>query len=166
MNNLFLPILTPHSLKFIDKCHRYGHVKPCGSSIKNDTYKPIDWIYIHCSSQYWPCAFCDRRIKMGSLVMWQIMTINKSWRTESTKREERFEERWVEIQSKSSHTTNFRIEIGDHKDTRSIGCCNGCLIQSIRLGVIFKTWYKGIEITISLAYVDGSQWMKTKNVQK
>ena len=37
MNNLFLHILTPYSLKSIKKCQRYGHLNACESSFKNDT---------------------------------------------------------------------------------------------------------------------------------
>ena len=46
MNNLSLHILTPQSLKSIDKCLIYGHFNACGSSFKNDTwaYININWI--------------------------------------------------------------------------------------------------------------------------
>ena len=38
MNNLFLHILTPHSLKSIDKYQRYVHINACGLSLRNDTH--------------------------------------------------------------------------------------------------------------------------------
>ena len=37
IDNLFLHILTPHSLKFIDKWQRSGHFTACGFNFKNDT---------------------------------------------------------------------------------------------------------------------------------
>ena len=69
MNNLFLHILTPHSLKSIDMCHRYGHFNACGlvDQVLKVTPKPIDWIYTRCS-QYWVCVFYDRQIQICSLV--------------------------------------------------------------------------------------------------
>ena len=55
MNNLVLHILTPHSLKSIDKCQRYGHVNACGSHFKM-TLKPIDWIYTHTAAANTRCV--------------------------------------------------------------------------------------------------------------
>ena len=43
MDNLFLDISTPDSLKSVDKCQRYGHFNACGSISKMPP-KPIDWI--------------------------------------------------------------------------------------------------------------------------
>ena len=40
------------------------------------------------------------------------------------------------------------------------------VIESIGLDVIFKTWSTSLEMTISLAFVNGFQWMRCQNVQK
>ena len=46
MNNLFLRILTCHSLKSIDKCQRYGQLNAHGSSFEMAP-SPDDRIYVY-----------------------------------------------------------------------------------------------------------------------
>ena len=98
-----LHILKSHSLKSIDKINARDMVY-CGSSFKSDTKV----IYTHSSSQY---AFYDCQIQVCSLVMWLITAINKSWRMDLTEGTSWRMLNTVEIQSKSSHTTNCRFEI-------------------------------------------------------
>ena len=86
MNNLFLHILTPHSLIPIGKCQRYGHFRAYGSSFKNGTWA--------CWQDFTPSAAANtgcelfmtaNHIQILILVMWLITAINKSWRMELTK---------------------------------------------------------------------------------
>ena len=72
-------MLTPYSLKSIDKCQGYGHFEVCGSSLKT-TPKIIDGIY---TTNTGVLLLNDRQIQI--LVMWLIRAINKSRRLESAK---------------------------------------------------------------------------------
>ena len=95
------------------------------------------------------------------LLICLITAINNSWGMIST-----IGMFW-KMQSRNSARavtqSSFKSEIGGHKGIHSIGCCNDCKIQSIGLDVIFRTWSTSIEITISLVFVIGFQWMNERS---
>ena len=72
MNNLFLHILTHHSLKPIDRCQRYGHFNVCRSSLRKWHLSLLTGFKSHHNNQYCICLY-DRQFQICRLVVWLLL---------------------------------------------------------------------------------------------
>ena len=140
-------------MKSINKCQRYDNFIACGSGFKNDTY--TYWLDLNPQQQsILAVGFLWLPNSINSLIMWLV----SNYRDILKGIKQRFRETAVTWPS-------CRFEIGGYNDTRSIGCCHGCKIQSTGLGVIFEILSTSNEMTISPPFVIRFQRIRCQNVK-
>ena len=108
----------------------------------------------HCNSQFYMCLY-DSQFQICSLVVWLLYCSESLlFVIQNVPLVDSIHPSWF-INYLISHITKLQIWIWRTQHTPSIDCCSEC--KSRGLGVIFKTWSTNIEMTVSLAFVNGFQ---------
>ena len=115
----FLHILTPHSLKSIDKCQRCLPIKFWKLHLSLKT-----GFNSHCNSQYCVCLY-DRQFQICSLVMWMFLLQIYVLRFQNVPAVDSIlHDLLIAL---FSHITKLQIWIWRPLKTHThIGCCSGC----------------------------------------